>query len=81
MYVSKKQLSSTKTTAPHTLITIAVGEKPSEDLFKAEAEIIAAAMISRLEGVECKAYSVIPVRNHHEARHDVPKADISNLSR
>ncbi|KAJ5212364.1 uncharacterized protein N7498_004010 [Penicillium cinerascens] len=61
VYASKKQLSSTKTTAPHTLITIAIGEEPSEDLFKAEAMIIAAAMISRLEGDECKAYSVIPI--------------------
>jgi hypothetical protein len=79
--VSEKQLSYTQTTAPHTLITIVVDEEPSEDLFKAEALIIAAAMISRLEGDEGKAYSVIPVRNHHEARHNVPKADISNLSR
>jgi hypothetical protein len=79
--VSTKQLSSIKTTAPHTLITIVVDEESSEDLFKAEAVIIAAAMISRLEGIECKAYSVIPVSNHHEARHNVPKADISNLSR
>ncbi|KAJ5549855.1 hypothetical protein N7461_004553, partial [Penicillium sp. DV-2018c] len=47
--------------APHTLINIAVGEEPSEDLFKAEVVIIAAAMISRLEGDECKVYSVIPI--------------------
>jgi len=79
--VSTKQLLSTKEAAPHTLITIAVAEEPSEDLFKAEAMIIAAAMISRLEGDECMAYSVIPVRNHLEAHHNVPKADISNLSR
>ncbi|KAJ5135286.1 uncharacterized protein N7515_004564 [Penicillium bovifimosum] len=60
-YVSEKQLASTKKTAPHTLINIAVGEEPSEDLFKAEVVVIAAAMISRLEGDECKAYSVIPI--------------------
>ncbi|KAJ5583582.1 hypothetical protein N7535_002202 [Penicillium sp. DV-2018c] len=60
-YVSEKQLASTKETAPHTLINIAVGEEPSEDLFKAEVVIIAAAMISRLEGDECKVYSVIPI--------------------
>ncbi|OQD74908.1 hypothetical protein PENDEC_c009G05539 [Penicillium decumbens] len=54
--------------APHTLITIAVAEEPSEDLFKAEAMIIAAAMISRLEGDECMAYSVIPSQQWVEGK-------------
>lgn len=81
MCVSKRQLSSTETSAPHTLITIVVGEEPSEDLFTAEAVIFVAAVISRLEGAECNAYTVIPVSKHHEARHNVPKPDISNISR
>ncbi|QQK43745.1 RNA polymerase Rpb2, domain 7 [Penicillium digitatum] len=46
---------------PHTLIVILIEDEPGEELFRAEVMILAAAMITRLEGEECLEYNTIPV--------------------
>ncbi|KAK4866853.1 hypothetical protein LT330_008016 [Penicillium expansum] len=46
---------------PHIMITILIGEEPSEELFREEIMTLTAAMITRLEGEEFLECNIIPV--------------------
>ncbi|KAJ5124338.1 uncharacterized protein N7515_008163 [Penicillium bovifimosum] len=46
---------------PHTLILTLIEQEPSETLTRAEVMILAATMITRLEGEDCLEYNTIPV--------------------
>lgn len=43
------------------MITILIGEEPSEELFREEIMTLTAAMITRLEGEEFLECNIIPV--------------------
>jgi hypothetical protein len=43
------------------MVTILIEREPSDELSRAEAMTIAAAMITRLEGDDCLEYNTIPM--------------------
>ncbi|KAI2699411.1 hypothetical protein CBS147332_8297 [Penicillium roqueforti] len=60
MFVAKTP-SGGQPRPPYVMITIVIGEQPSEGLFRAEVMTITAAMITRLQNEDFLQYNTIPI--------------------
>lgn len=60
MFVAKTP-SGGQPRPPYVMITIVIGEQPSEGLFRAEVMTITTAMITRLQNEDFLQYNTIPV--------------------